>query len=327
MRIAVTGASGHVGANLVRQLVAQGYQTRALYHTPQHLDSLDGIAADVMRVDVLEPESLRTAFSGMDAVFHLASVISIDGDPDGRVMRTNVIGTRNVARVCLASGVSRLVHFSSIHALNVRKGSGGVDEDHPEADETCFRYDHSKALGEREIQAAINDGLEAIILNPTGIIGPNDFRPSRAGQMLRDVFKGHMRILVRGGFDWVDVRDVSQAAISALRQGKTGQRYLLSGHWIDFSRLAEICNSASGRNIRRLAVPIGLARAALPASRLFDKLSGREPLFTEESLHIIEHSCADITSARAVGDLGFQPRPIEETVRDTFSWMRSQGMA
>lgn len=326
MRVAVTGASGHMGANLVRQLVAQGFRTRALYRSPNHLNALEGIDAEIARVDVTELECLEAAFAGIEAVFHLAGVISIDGDPDGSVMRTNVLGTRNVARACMTCGVRKLIHFSSIHALKIRRGDGVVDEEHPEADQTCFLYDHSKALGEQEIRAAVQDGLDAMILNPTGIMGPNDFQPSHAGQMLRDLFEGKMRILVRGGFDWVDVRDVSQAAIKAVSRRRSGHRYILSGHWVDFSTLSQICNAVTGRNVSRLAIPIGLARAALPASRLFDTLTGRAPLFTEESLHIIQHSSAKITSAKAQRELGFIARPIEETVRDTLTWMRSQGM-
>src|SRR6185295_14390715 len=134
MQIAVTGATGHLGANVVRLLVERGHKVTALYHRAERLDALAGLQVERQRCDVLEIDSLEAAFAGADAVMHLAAVISIRGDPDGSVMRTNIEGTRNVVDACLTRGVAKLIHFSSIHAFRIRKSDEFVDEDQPPAD-------------------------------------------------------------------------------------------------------------------------------------------------------------------------------------------------
>ena len=256
---------------------------------------------------------------------NLAAVISISGDPDGRLMRTNVEGPRNVVAACLAQKVRKLVHFSSIHAFKLGKAGEPIDETLPSADASSFRYDQSKALGEREVLAGIERGVDATILNPTGVIGPYDFAPSRAGRMLQGLFAGRMRALVDGGFDWVDARDVADAAIAAIANGKTGERYLLSGHWVSFTELAALCESVAGRSVRRLVVPVGVARLGLPFAWLAEALSGGEPLLTAESLAIVAHGCKGCSRAKATRDLGFEPRPLRETLADTCAWFRSRG--
>lgn len=323
MHVAVTGATGHLGANLIRLLAGDGHTVRALFHQSESHEALDGLAVEPRPCDVLDVATLRDAFAGVDVVMNLAAVISISGDPDGRVMRTNVEGPRNVVAACLAHNVRKLIHFSSIHAFRMGRPGERIDETSPPADASGFLYDQSKALGEREVLAGFEKGLDATILNPTGVIGPNDFAPSRAGRMLRSLFAGRMRVLVDAGFDWVDVRDVARAAIAA--GGRIGERYLLSGHWVSFAELAALCGSVGGRPVRRPVVPIGVARLGVPFARLAAAVSGSEPLFTAESLAIVAHGCKACSHAKATRDLGFAPRPLTETLADTYAWFRSRG--
>ncbi len=325
MRIAVTGATGHLGANLVRLLVDRGHAVRALCHSHRKLAALEHVDAEPRVCEVLDPQSLTEAFAGVDVVMHLAGVISIKGDPDGRVTRTNVEGVRNVVDACLADGVGKLIHFSSIHAFKVAASDRIVDESQPPADTTCFRYDQSKALGEREILSGVARGLDATILNPTGVIGPFDFAPSRAGRMLKTLFAGGMPVLLDGGFDWVDARDVAEAALTAIDRGGTGQRYLLSGQWASFAELASLCDTIAGHSVKRWTVSPDVARLGLPFAALFGRLSGREPLFTAESLEIAGHGSRTYSHARAARDLGYAPRPLKETLADTHAWFRARG--
>jgi nucleoside-diphosphate-sugar epimerase len=325
MRIAVTGATGHLGANLVRLLVGEGYTVRALYHRSEGHAALDGLAVEQQPCDVLDVATLQDAFVDVEVVMNLAAVISIGGDPDGRVMQTNVEGPRNVVAACLRQKVRKLIHFSSIHAFRLGNPGDPIDETAPPADASSFRYDQSKALGEREVLAGVERGLDATILNPTGVIGPFDFAPSRAGRMLQRLFAGRMRLLVDAGFDWVDARDVARAAIAAIAEGKAGERYLLSGHWISFAELAALCGGVAGSPVRRMAVPVGVARLGLPVARLAAAPSRTEPLFTAESLAIVAHGCKACSHAKATRDLGFEPRPLRETLADTCAWFRSRG--
>ena len=224
MRITVTGATGHVGANLVRALLARGDQVRALIHRI-HRDNRSLAGLDVERVagDVLDPASLDRAFAGAEVVFHLAALISIQGDRGGLVPSVNVGGAKNAAEAALRAGVRRFVHTSSVHAFDLTRG-GVIDETSPRSDGPHLAaYDRSKAAGERAVREVLaRRGLDAVVVHPTGIIGPFDFEPSRMGRTLLGLRDRSLPSLVAGGFDFVDVRDVVQALLAAAERGRTG---------------------------------------------------------------------------------------------------------
>jgi dihydroflavonol-4-reductase len=319
MTAVVTGAAGHVGANLVRTLLADGVAVRAMVRGDTR--AIDGLPVEIVRGDVLDPATLRAAFEGAEVVFHLASVITVAGDPRGVVRRTNVEGAGNVAAACRAAGVRRLVHFSSIHAFDARPRDGVIDESRDRTDETSDQpvYDRTKAAGEREILAAVERGLDAVIVNPTAVLGPFDYKPSRMGRVLRRLANGRMPALVGGGFDWVDARDVCAGALAAAERGRTGERYLLSGRWTTFTELAQVVSACSGTPLPRFTSPMWLARLGAPFVGAFSKPTGAEPLYTSESLHALRNH-RHISGARARAELGYAPRPLEQTIADTLAW-------
>jgi dihydroflavonol-4-reductase len=321
---AVTGASGHLGANLVRALLEEGHAVRALVR--DDVRALEGLPVERVRGDVLDPPSLGPLVAGAGAVFHLAARISIAGDPDGLVLRTNVEGPRHVAAACLAARVPRLVHVSSIHALAARPAGAPVDERRGPADAEpgAPAYHRSKALGEREVLAAAARGLGVVVVRPTAVLGPHDHKPSRMGRVLLALARGRMPGLVAGGFDWVDARDVARAAVTAARSGRAGGRYLLPGHWRTLSEVARAVAAWSGRPPPRLVVPMALARLGAPVAEAWARLSGGEPLFTRESLHALRHY-RHVRGAEATRDLGWAPRPFEVTVRDALDWLGGRG--
>ncbi len=324
MRAAVTGASGHLGAALVRKLLEEGVRVRAVVRDDTR--ALAGLDVETVRGDLADAEGLARAFEGSEVVFHFAGRISIDGDPDGSVARTNVLGTRNVVGASVAARVSRIVHVSSIHALADRAPGGTVDESAPPAVGERFpAYDRSKAAGEKEILAGISRGLPGVILNPAASIGPYDFKPSRMGRVLLDLARGRTPALVEGGFAWVDTRDVAAAALAAARNGVPGERYVLAGAWRSVRDVAAIVASRTGRRPPRIVVPLRLAALAVPFARVAARALGREPLFTRESLRALaEHRT--VSHAKATAVLGFAPRPLEETIADTLDWFRERRM-
>lgn len=326
MRIAVTGANGHVGANVVRDLLEQNIEVRALCLYDSARDALDGLDVEIREIDVLHPESLHAAFQTIDAVIHLAAKISIDGDPDGSVMRTNVEGARNVARACLENDVAKLVHVSSLHAFKFSAKDREVNETTPSADAGCFAYDRSKAAGEREVLAAFADGLDATILNPTGILGPHDYARSRGGDMLRGFYRGDMAALINAGFDWVDVRDVARAIRSALHSGGAGERYLISGRWASIKELADLCGAVASTRAKRLVLPWWTALLGLPVVRLLSRITKTDPLYTYESVMILRDSNKNCSSDKAFREIGYKTRPLDETIRDTYEWSRQHGL-
>lgn len=323
MTVLVTGAAGHVGANLVRMLLARGEPVRALVHRDRR--GVEGLDVETVHGDICAPDDLTAAFKGARVVYHAAGHISLLQNEGSLLERVNVRGTRNVVAACLAAGVQRLVHFGSIHALELPSAGGLVDEESPLVGEhQRAPYDRSKAAAEREVLRGIEQGLDAIILNPTAIVGPYDYRPSHFGQVLLALARGRMPALVEGGFDWVDARDVVEGAWRAQQAAPSGSRYMLGGHWVSVRDIATLVAQVTGRRAPRLVCPMGLARLVAPWATAASQLIGKRPLFTSFSLEVL---CGEarVSHERARRDLGYQPRPFEETVADTLAWFAAHG--
>src|SRR3569832_628694 len=213
MKIAVIGASGLIGNNLCRALLEKGYTVKALIH--KQSESLQGLKLETVTGDIMDPQGLHQFLAGCDVVFFVAGKISIDGDKDGSVHAINVTGTNNVVEACLATGVQKLIYFSSIHAVE-QLPEGPLDETRPLVEKSHQQHDLAKSDAEREVKKGIAHGLDCVIIIPTAAIGPYDFQPSLLGQGLIALYNRTLPSLVNGGFDWVDVRDIAKAAIAAM---------------------------------------------------------------------------------------------------------------
>ncbi len=325
MKVVVTGASGHVGAALVRALLARGEQVRVVAHPETNMPaSLAGLDVDSVVGDVCYLPSLRSAFSGCEIVFHLAGLISIDGDRDGKVRRVNVDGAGNAASAALASGVRRFVHMSSVHAFDHHPVDAPLDESRARPGAAHPAYDRSKAEGEVAVRAVVAQGLDAVIVNPSGIIGPLDFAPSRMGQVLLYLAQRKLPGLSGGGFDWVDVRDVASGVMAAAERGRTGQNYLLSGHYATVADVARMAAEITGVPAPRLVAPAVIEDVAAVVSTAWSRLRGQRPHLTREALHALRGS-RNINGARAAAELGHAPRPTKETIADAYAWFVAQG--
>ncbi len=323
MTVVVTGASGHVGANLVRALINKGRRTRCLVHV--NCRALDGLDTEIVPGDISDIDSLCRAFEGADVVYHLAACISLSMSDWSVLERVNVLGTRNVVEACRRAGVRRLVHFSSIHALEQEPMSAPVDEARPlVTSRYCPPYDRSKAAAELEVRRGIENGLDAIIINPTAIIGPYDYQPSYFGEALLSLARRRLPALVAGGFDWVDVRDVVAGAICAEERAPTGAKYLLSGHWVSMRDIAGMVAGITGVPAIKTVLPLWLARIGVPFIQAASHLNGRRPLYTNVSLRALR-SNRHISCERAACDLGYKPRPFRETLEDTLQWFEENG--
>ena len=276
MTVVVTGATGHVGANLVRALVAQGRPVRCLVH--HQTAALEGLNVEPVRGDICDVESLYNIFKGADVVYHLAAVISLSMSDWPQVEKINVGGPRNVIEACRRAGVRRLVHFSSIHAYAQNPVSVPIDESRAMSGSAkCPPYDRSKCAGELLVREAVAQGLNAVIINPTAVLGPYDFGPSHQGQAIIAIAQNSLPALVGGGFDWVDVRDVVAGAMRAEATAPAGSRYLLSGHWASVCDMAQIIGEITGTVEKKFVCPLWLARAGAPLMEGFSKMSGKRP--------------------------------------------------
>jgi len=320
--ILVTGASGLVGGNLVRALLAQGRPVRALVHRDRR--ALAGLDVETVSADLTDPSSLEHVFRGVELVHHLATSISINMENWDELERVNVQGTRNVIDASLRNGVRRLLYYGSIHAYDHAPLDLPMDEDRPLLTGSRIPpYERSKALAEMETRRSLDRGLDAVILIPSAIVGPFDFRPSYFGQALQLLARGRIPALVRGGYDWVDVRDVVQGAIRAEAFAPRGGRYILSGHWHSLREVARFTADISGTPAPLLTVPIWLAQFAQPLMARLAQISGSQPLYTRPMLHALR-SNRRISHARAARDLGYAPRPFQGTLADTLDWFDHQ---
>jgi dihydroflavonol-4-reductase len=258
-------------------------------------------------------------------VYHLAAQISILGDRQGLVRKTNVRGTQNIIRACQECRIRRLIHFSSIHAYCAFPLDQPIDETRPFSDSESPVYDCSKADGTQEVLEAKNSGLDVIVISPTAVIGPNDFKPSRMGEVLIKLYRRKFIALINGGYDWVDVRDVVKGALLAEKKAPAGSQFILSGHWCTIRQIAEMVNELRGVKPPRFTAPMWLARTAAPFSEFWAKLRKKNPLLTSEALRALRTHRL-ICRTHAEQELGFHPRPLKETVEDTLDWFEKKGM-
>jgi dihydroflavonol-4-reductase len=323
MITAVTGASGHVGVNLVRALIAHGRDVRIIAHNSTL--GLDELNVERCSGDVNDPDSLVRAFEGADIVYHLAAHISLLMNDHGRCSVVNVVGTRNVIKACRRNNVKRLVHFSSIHSLCSEPLDLPIDETRPLIESPgSAPYDLSKAAGERLVRQAVSEGINAVIINPTGVIGPYDYSPSHFGQALIMMAEGSIPMLLEGGFDWVDAKDVAEGAIKAEQLAAPGANYLLSGTWLSVRETADIISQITGRQPPSLTCPVAVANAYAPVVTAISGWTGTRPIFTSVSLKALA-SNRNISHAKATRELGYEPRPIRETLADTIKWFTDNG--
>lgn len=322
MKIAVTGANGHVGVNLCKRLLESGHEVNALIH--QNAENLKNLPIRLFQGDLLKTETLLPFADGCEVMFHLAARISITGDQNSLVTETNATGTRNIIETVKYCKIKRLVHFSSIHAFSQSPSDEVLDETRPLVSHRGFSYDCSKADGEKSVLEAVKTGIDAVVVSPTAIIGPEDPEPSLVGKAVIDIYNHKIPSLIPGGYDWVDVRDVVTGAISAMENGKKGEKYLLSGHYHSLKEFSASISQATGRKTVQTVVPVWLARVGLPFTTLYSRILGTIPLYTHESLTIITEGSRLISHAKAKKELNYHPRPLTDTIADLVDWFKQQ---
>src|SRR5688572_6339857 len=245
--IAVTGASGHIGNVLCRQLVEKGFSVRAFYHSDAR--SLEGVKVELVKGDVLNVEDLSRLIEGCEIVINCAAIITIHGDPDGMVFKTNTHGPKNVLEVCQSHGVKKIIHVSSTHAVEELPWSESFDETRPYKNRKADSYDYSKALGEQIMLQLSKGNPEVVVVRPSSVVGPYDFKPSEMGKALIDFYKEKIPALPQGGYNFVDVRDVVNSIIAAIDSGRNGEVYLLTGKYFTLKDLGGIIKKVSGKKV------------------------------------------------------------------------------
>jgi dihydroflavonol-4-reductase len=318
MKVAVTGASGHIGNCLVRELIKNEARVKVLVHDFEN--DLARLDVEMVRGNLLEPESLKKFCESVDVVFHLAAKIALDNRQREQVYEVNVTGTKNMIEAAKYAGVKKFIHFSSIDAFQFVSQAAVLDENIPLVESEKAIYPFSKAESERLVLNAVIEGLDAVILSPTAVIGPFDFRGSFLGSALIKIYQNKIPMLIPGGYNWVDVRDIAAAAIQAVESGRKGEKYILSGNFCSLLELSKIIGKISGKRTPKLLAPVFLAKLAFPFIQFYYSLINEKPVYTRQSLELLVNSPKNISFEKAKKELGYEPRPLEQTLRDTFNW-------
>ena len=324
--IVITGATGHLGNVLVRKLVNQNKKVRALILPGEDIASLKGLEVEKVEGDIRDPDSLRRAFEGADIVYHCAGIISILPGQQKLLYQVNVLGTRNVVNTCLETRVKRLVYTSSIHALSEPAPGIVFDESREFNPENVLgEYSKSKTLGTLEVIKGIKKGLDAVILCPSGIIGPYDYRISEMGKLIVDFVKGKVKAYIDGAYDFVDVRDVAEGLLLACERGKKGECYILSGQQISVRQLLKFLEGITGVKAPSLKLPHQVARVTGFFNVLYCNLMKIKPLFTPFSIDVLASNSL-VSCQKAQEELGYPSRSIYESIKDAVRWFRQEGI-
>jgi len=320
MKIGITGANGHVGGNLIRRLLKEKRSIRVLqYHDHKAFDGQD---VEVVVGDLNQPESLDRFCKDVDVIFHLAAKISIGQNSFDSLYKINVEGTKNLVASSKKAGVKRFIHFSSIHAYIHFPLDEPMDESRPLATDSKIAYERTKSITQEWILKQQTDDFDIIVFNPTSIIGPVDYKPSLQGQFIAQVYEGTLPGLIPGGYDWVDVRDVCEAACNAIYQGKGGGKYILSGHYKSVTDFVQLIGQVTDRKIKLPVFPLWMAYIGVPFMFMWSKVTGQKPLFTKQALDILQMGNRHIINDKARKELGYNPRPLAESLNDTINWLK-----
>lgn len=315
----VTGATGLVGNNVVRQLVDRGRAVRAVVRGGGPLVDRAFAGLPVTRVagSLDDERALVSAISGTAVVVHAAAVVHCGWDRLAEMRRVNVEGTRLVARAARQAG-ARLIHVSSVDAVGLRADGGPADEDTPPGGMPECPYVVTKREAEAAVLAEVDRGLDAVIVNPVYMIGPWDWKPS-SGRMLLEIAAGRGLFAPPGANDFVDVRDVAAGIIAAIDRGRTGRRYILGGHPLSYLDAWRIFARASGRMLPLGHAPRAAVRAAGWVGDALRLITGREPDVNSAaaSMSLLAHN---FSCRRAEVELGYVYRPFDSTVQDAWSW-------
>lgn len=321
MKVAITGASGHLGANLCRKLLHKNFHVKALIH--KNIKSIDKLSIEKIEGSISNTSKLEELCSNTDIVIHLAAIISINTSNKNNLFEVNTKGTENIIKACLKKNVKRLIYFSTIHTLQQEPIDKPLNEERPLVNSSRFIYEQTKAAGERIVHKQQQENnLETIIINPTSIIGPFDYRPSLMGQVLIKLYKQRLPGLVKGGYDWVDVRDVAEATINAIDKGRNGEKYILGGKWVSLRDFSFIVEKVINKKTPRIIFPEFLAKISVPINGIMARINNEQPLYTYDSLSILQSGNKKIDHSKAQRELDFNPRPLEVTIRDTYKWFK-----
>jgi len=327
----VTGAAGHLGWTVTQALLARGETVRVLVlpsdaHAPQLPDNVKVFVGDVRDPATLEP-CFETDSDTALIVIHCAAIVTIASGFQQIVYDVNVTGVKNIVDLCVKHGVKKLVYVSSVHALPTPP-KGEVIREIKDFDplKVVGLYAQTKAEATEYVLNAVREkDLDATIVHPSGICGPNDFSHGYLTQLVRDWHDGRLSAGIRGGYDFVDVRDVANGILACCDIGRKGECYLLTNRYISVESIFEALYDLGGHKHIRTFIPLWFIKIVAPLAEFYYKCLKQKPLFTAYSIYTLGCN-AEFSHEKATRELGFSPRPFRETLKDTMDWCDQAGL-
>jgi dihydroflavonol-4-reductase len=324
----VTGGTGFIGANVVRELVAAGATVRVLARAGGDRRALAGVNVEIVEIvegDLLDAASVRRAVSGVQVVYHVAADYRLWTPDPATLYRTNVDGTRAVLQAAGDAGVRRVVHTSSVGALGIPKdGRPGTEDTPVTLDDMVGHYKRSKFLSEQAALDFARRGLDVGVVNPSAPIGPWDVKPTPTGQMVVDFMRGRMVAIVDTGLNVVHVRDVARGHLLAAERGKSGERYILGHQDLSLADIFGILAEITGRRPPRFRVPYALAWLGAACFESVARVTGRPPAVPLTAVRMARKRMY-FSPARAVRELGLPQTDVRVALADAVAWFEAHG--
>ena len=320
MACLITGGAGHIGNTLARALLKEKKKVKILALPNEDVSSLDDLDVEIVRGDITDREFMKKFIQKGDIVFHLAGIIDIANMPYEKIKKVNYDGTVNVTDACIENKAKKLVYTSTVHIIDPNSGHVLTEPTAFEHDKLVGNYAKTKALASKYITEKSKAGLlDASIVYPSAVVGPYDFRLSETGQVVLDYVNGKLNAYVKGGYNFVDVRDVAQGLIGASEKGRAGEGYILSGNYITVKEMMTILNKKTGRKRVPVKIALWFLKLVAPIANLYYKVRGKKPVLSNESLYTINTN-ANFSHQKATDEFGYNPRPVEQTLIDTVDW-------
>lgn len=318
----VTGGTGFVGYVVVNELLSRGYYPiKVITRSKKHLERFKGLDVNFVFGDILDREFILKEITPDSVVFHLAGIVDIGSHKDLLMEKVNVEGSINIVDACIQKGAKKLIYTSSVAIIDPHKGQEIMSEPASiKMEGLKYEYAKSKAIATNYIinKAALGY-IDAVVLYPTAIIGPYDYNISNVGQAVLDYMNHKIFAYVKGGYNFVDVRDIADAIINAYEKGRSGEGYILSGEVISVKQMFVILNEKLSRDKLPIKLPLWFVKIVLPFVELHYRIRKKKPIFSSCSLSTINQNC-NFNNTKAKEELGFNPRSAKESINDAVDW-------
>jgi len=328
---AVTGALGFLGNAIVDNLLSKGKTVRVLDIGQDKHGLLKDRDVHFFRGDICLTSSLEDFFTVEDddnlIVIHAAGVVSISSKYSQVMHDVNVTGTQNIVDMALKHKIRKLVYVSSVHAIpELPKNETIIETLNFDPDLVKVEYSKSKAIATKIVLDSVKKGLDAVVVHPSGIIGPGDYAGGHTTQLVKDCANGNLTACVNGGYDFVDVRDVAEGVVLAAEKGISGNTYILSGEYYPVRKITDAICSVIGRKQIKTILPLWFAKMTAPFAELYYRIRKQKPLFTSYSLYTLQ-SNSKFNSKKAQEELGYKKKfSLKQSIEDTYLWCKANNL-